>query len=62
MNRLPIGIQTFEKIRSSDKIYIDKTKEALDLIQNYEYVFLSRPRMFGKSVYKNLKFNLLVNR
>ncbi|NPA51786.1 MAG: AAA family ATPase [Aquificae bacterium] len=32
-------------------IYIDKTKEVLDLINNYKYVFLSRPRRFGKSLF-----------
>ena len=36
MNRLPIGIQTFSKIRENNQIYIDKTKEALDLIENNE--------------------------
>ena len=51
MKKLPIGIQTFEKIREGDYIYIDKTDLALDLIQNYEYAFLSRPRRFGKSLF-----------
>ncbi|WP_457622945.1 AAA family ATPase, partial [Persephonella sp.] len=51
MRKLPIGIQTFRKIREDSYIYIDKTKELLDLIQNYEYVFLSRPRRFGKSLF-----------
>ncbi len=51
MQKLPIGIQTFSKIREDNYIYIDKTKEALELIQNYEYVFLSRPRRFGKSLF-----------
>jgi hypothetical protein len=40
MQRLPIGIQTFSKIREEDYIYIDKTKEALELIENYTYSFL----------------------
>jgi len=50
---LPIGIQTFEKIRAKDKnyLYIDKTKLALDLIENGSYYFLSRPRRFGKSLF-----------
>jgi hypothetical protein len=51
MKKLPIGIQTFSKIREGNYIYIDKTKEALELIINYEYVFLSRPRRFGKSLF-----------
>ena len=51
MKKLPIGIQTFSKIIENNYIYIDKTKEALDLIENYQYVFLSRPRRFGKSLF-----------
>jgi len=51
MKKLPIGIQTFGKIRSDDFIYIDKTDIALKLIQNGQYYFLSRPRRFGKSLF-----------
>ena len=51
MKKLPIGIQTFEKIRTEDYIYVDKTQEAYDLINSYPYVFLSRPRRFGKSLF-----------
>ncbi len=51
MKKLPIGIQTFSKIRSGDFIYVDKTDIALKLIQNGEYYFLSRPRRFGKSLF-----------
>ncbi len=58
MKALPIGIQTFSKIREGDYLYIDKTKEALDLIKNYEYVFLSRPRRFGKSLFLDTLKNI----
>ncbi len=51
LKRLPIGISTFSKIIEGNYIYIDKTKEALNLITNYSYVFLSRPRRFGKSLF-----------
>ncbi len=51
MNRLPIGIQTFSNIIRDNQIYIDKTEEALDLVENYKYAFLSRPRRFGKSLF-----------
>ena len=44
--KLPIGIQTFKKIRKGNSLYVDKTKYALKLIEIYEYVFLSRPRRF----------------
>ncbi|GAB4198797.1 MAG: ATP-binding protein [Bacteroidia bacterium] len=50
MKRLPIGIQNFEKIRTENYIYVDKTRHVLNLIQNGGYYFLSRPRRFGKSL------------
>lgn len=48
---LPIGIQTFAKIRQSDYYYVDKTAIAFDLAQIGGYYFLSRPRRFGKSLF-----------
>jgi len=51
MKKLPIGIQTFEKIRNNNYLYVDKSKIALDLIENEGYYFLSRPRRFGKSLF-----------
>ena len=51
MPKLPIGIQTFKQIIEKGYVYIDKTKEVLEVIQNYKYVFLSRPRRFGKSLF-----------
>ena len=51
MKKLPIGIQTFSKIIEGDFLYIDKTDIALELIENNQYIFLSRPRRFGKSLF-----------
>jgi hypothetical protein len=51
MKKLPIGIQTFSRIINENYLYIDKTRYALELIENYTYVFLSRPRRFGKSLF-----------
>ncbi len=51
MKKLPIGIQSLSNIREDNYIYIDKTKEALELIENSKYYFLSRPRRFGKSLF-----------
>ncbi|SFV53673.1 FIG00914433: hypothetical protein [hydrothermal vent metagenome] len=51
LKKLPIGIQTFQEIRTKNYIYIDKTKEAYELIENYKFTFLSRPRRFGKSLF-----------
>ena len=51
LQKLPVGIQTFSEIIQKNYLYIDKTKEALELIQNHKYTFLSRPRRFGKSLF-----------
>lgn len=50
MQKLPIGIQSFEGLRTDDFAYVDKTKLIYDLIHNGKYIFLSRPRRFGKSL------------
>ncbi len=49
--KLPIGISTFSEIRSGDYLYVDKTEFAFDLISDHKYIFLSRPRRFGKSLF-----------
>ena len=46
----PIGIQTFEKIRKLNAIYVDKTDWIYKLAHSGNYFFLSRPRRFGKSL------------
>ncbi|MDY4955642.1 MAG: AAA family ATPase, partial [Prevotella sp.] len=46
----PIGIQTFEKIRKGGFLYVDKTKYVYDACHPGQFVFLSRPRRFGKSL------------
>lgn len=46
----PIGIQNFEKIRTEDFLYVDKTAEIYKLAKEGRYYFLSRPRRFGKSL------------
>lgn len=47
---LPIGIETFAKIRQDNHHYVDKTQYILELINFSNYIFLSRPRRFGKSL------------
>ncbi len=50
--KLPIGIQTFAKIREDDAYYyVDKTALALKLATEGSHYFLSRPRRFGKSLF-----------
>ena len=51
MKNLPIGLQSIQKIRAKDCIYVDKIRFALDLIRNSKHYFLSRPRRFGKSLF-----------
>ena len=50
LKRLPVGIQTFEKIIDNDMLYIDKTEYIWNMIHLSNYIFLSRPRRFGKSL------------
>ncbi|BDV00213.1 ATPase AAA [Thermodesulfomicrobium sp. WS] len=49
--KLPIGIQTFAKIRQENCYYVDKTPFVAHLAENGGYYFLSRPRRFGKSLF-----------
>ena len=49
LSRYPIGIQDFKKLRSEGCVYVDKTAGIYEMTRNY-YVFLSRPRRFGKSL------------
>ncbi len=49
--RLPVGIQSFYKIREDGYVYVDKTDLIWNLANNGNtYNYLSRPRRFGKSV------------
>ncbi len=48
--KYPIGIQTFSEIRKDGYIYIDKTDLVWNLAHEAKYIFLSRPRRFGKSL------------
>ena len=50
LKRLPTGIQTFEIIRKDNYLYIDKTELVYQLTHDNRYVFMSRPRRFGKSL------------
>ena len=49
--KLPIGIQSFEKLRRDEYLYIDKTPFIWKLVQTSSPYFLSRPRRFGKSLF-----------
>jgi len=51
----PIDNDQFQKIREQGKVYVDKTDLIYDIVnvRKYEYVFLARPRRFGKSLLCN---------
>ncbi|GHV20755.1 ATPase AAA [Spirochaetia bacterium] len=49
--KLPIGIQSFAKLREGGFVYVDKSRQIYNLVDNAAGpVFLSRPRRFGKSL------------
>lgn len=48
--KLPIGIQTFEKMRAEGCLYVDKTAIIYQIVATKVPYFLSRPRRFGKSL------------
>ena len=48
--KYPIGIQSFEQIRTDGYVYIDKTDLIYSLVSEGKIYFLSRPRRFGKSL------------
>lgn len=50
IRKLPIGIQTFEKLREEDFLYVDKTAMIYQIVSTSTPYFLSRPRRFGKSL------------
>ena len=51
--RYPVDTDQFQKIREQGKLYVDKTDMVYNLANKYEYVFLARPRRFGKSLLCN---------
>ena len=48
--RYPIGIQTFSELIEKEFVYVDKTCYIKSLISQGKFIFLSRPRRFGKSL------------
>jgi len=51
MQKYPIGIQDFEKLRTNNFVYVDKTMYIEQLVNGSTNYFLSRPRRFGKSLF-----------
>ena len=51
LKRLPVGIQTYSEIVELNCLYIDKTEYIVKMMEVSKYIFLSRPRRFGKSLF-----------
>ena len=51
--RYPVDTDQFQNIRERGLLYVDKTDMMYDLASKYRYVFLARPRRFGKSLLCN---------
>ncbi|MDR3188723.1 MAG: ATP-binding protein [Prevotellaceae bacterium] len=51
IRKLPIGIQDFEKLRTGNNVYVDKTAYIYQLASIDSPYFLARPRRFGKSLF-----------
>ena len=51
LRELPIGIQSFEKLRERELLYVDKTQYIVPLLRGGGIYFLSRPRRFDKSLF-----------
>ncbi|MBQ0080722.1 MAG: AAA family ATPase, partial [Alistipes sp.] len=51
--RYPIDTDKFQEIREKGMLYVDKTDMMYELANEYKYVFLARPRRFGKSLLCN---------
>ena len=50
LKRLPVGIQTYSEIIEENMLYVDKTEYIWNMTHLSKYIFLSRPRRFGKSL------------
>jgi hypothetical protein len=46
----PIGLQNFSEIRELNAVYVDKTDLVYKMAHTSKFVFLSRPRRFGKTL------------
>ncbi|MDR3187994.1 MAG: AAA family ATPase, partial [Prevotellaceae bacterium] len=50
LQKLPLGTQSFEVLRSEGYLYVDKTEHIYRMVAEGRIYFLSRPRRFGKSL------------
>lgn len=50
IRKYPVGIQTFSRLIQDGYVYVDKTDLVWEMVNFAKYIFLSRPRRFGKSL------------
>jgi energy-coupling factor transporter ATP-binding protein EcfA2 len=62
LQKLPVTESGFEALRKQNMLYVDKTERMLELINKGSYLFLSRPRRFGKSLLINTLKALFENK
>lgn len=63
LKKLPIGIESFEKMRQEDFYYVDKTRLIEQLLLQWGEVNLfTRPRRFGKTLNMSMFQNFFRNR
>lgn len=60
--KLPVGISSFEFMRTQGYLYVDKTSWIYRMVTQGMYYFLSRPRRFGKSLLVSTLSNLFQGR
>ncbi len=51
---LPLGRSEFQVLRSRHELYIDKTRYLAEMVNESPYVFLARPRRFGKTLFVSM--------
>lgn len=57
MKRIPYGMTDFELIRKEDYYYVDKTRYIVEMERAGRYIFLMRPRRFGKSLFLDVLYD-----
>jgi predicted AAA-ATPase/PD-(D/E)XK nuclease superfamily protein len=50
LKKLPINISSFKRMMQDNYLYVDKTRIIYDILEREKFLFLSRPRRFGKSL------------
>lgn len=57
MKKIPYGMTDFERIRKEDYYYVDKTRFIEEVERAGSYIFLMRPRRFGKSLFLDVLYD-----